>query len=100
MSAGESAVALGELVDITMAAPLKETLFNALAAEEPVVLEGNGVERVDAAGVQLLLAFARAAEGGPGWQWGPGGAADALITAATRLGVAGELGLAAAAISE
>lgn len=83
--------ALGEVVDITMAASLKETLFDALAAEEPVVVDGAAVERVDAAGIQLLVAFARAAAGGPGWQWTADGPSSALVGAAERLGLAVEL---------
>lgn len=83
--------ALGEVVDITMAASLKETLFDALAAEEPVVIDGSAVERADAAGIQLLVAFARAAAGGPGWQWTAEGPSAALEGAAARLGLDGEL---------
>jgi ABC-type transporter Mla MlaB component len=56
-------------------------------------IDASGVVRVDTAGLQLLLAAGRtAAAHGRALRWA--GASSTLIEAATRLGVAGLLGLA------
>jgi ABC-type transporter Mla MlaB component len=56
-------------------------------------IDASGVVRVDTAGLQLLLAAGRtAAAHGRALRWA--GASSTLIEAATRLGVAGLLGIA------
>jgi ABC-type transporter Mla MlaB component len=56
-------------------------------------IDASGVVRVDTAGLQLLLAAGRtAAAHGRALRWA--GASSTLVEAATRLGVAGFLGLA------
>ncbi|MBK5936665.1 MAG: STAS domain-containing protein [Halorhodospira halophila] len=83
---------LGEQLDITVAATLKETLADALSSGQPVALDGARLQQVDAAGVQLLAAFARAAASRAGWSWQGGGAPAPVTEAAADLGLTDELG--------
>lgn len=63
-------VALGKQVDISMAGILYQQLSSALDTEETPVLDGSETERIDTAGVQLLIAFRRQAElQGRSWEW-------------------------------
>ena len=63
-------VALGKQLDISMAGMLYQQLSTALDNEETPVLDGSETERVDTAGVQLLMAFRRQAEfQGRDWEW-------------------------------
>ncbi|MFO7787000.1 MAG: STAS domain-containing protein [Halospina sp.] len=63
-------VALGSQVDISMAGMLYQQLSSALDADAPPILDGTDTQRIDTAGVQLLLAFRRQAEmQGRDWQW-------------------------------
>ncbi|MBK1734669.1 hypothetical protein CKO15_05080 [Halorhodospira abdelmalekii] len=82
---------LGEQLDITVAAACKQRLNEALGGGQPIELKGDRLQRVDTAGVQLLLAFARAAADGPGWGWHGGEVPEAVRTAAQMLGVEREL---------
>ena len=63
-------VVLGAQVDISMAGMLYQQLSSALDADGTAILDGTDTERVDTAGVQLLLAFRRQAEmQGRDWEW-------------------------------
>ncbi|ABM62933.1 STAS domain-containing protein [Halorhodospira halophila] len=95
--AADQPIELGEQLDITVATTLKETLSDALASGQPVTLDGARLQRVDAAGVQLLAAFARAATSRSGWSWQGGGAPAPVAEAAADLGLADELGSGGAA---
>jgi anti-anti-sigma regulatory factor len=72
-----------------------EMLFDlvALAATgDPIVVDGGAVRRIDTAGLQLLVAFARgeAAAGRPlAWK----AASPELVRCSRQLGLAGALGL-------
>lgn len=85
---------LGERLDITLVGALHGRLTDALReaadADGKVVLDGARLEHIDTAGVQLLVAFARAAEGR--WRWAGGEAPAAVTGAAARLGLSDALG--------
>lgn len=86
---GAAALDLGTELDITMVAALHERLSAAVADGEAVVLDGTRLERADAAGLQLLLAFDRAAASG--WTWAGGAAPEPVRAAAATLGVTATL---------
>ncbi len=46
-----------EVLDIAIAAALRDTLLQALQGEAPVVLQADGVSRADTAALQVLTAF-------------------------------------------
>jgi anti-anti-sigma regulatory factor len=52
-------VALGALCTLREALPLKAQLEDGLALARDIELDGAGVERIDCAGLQLLVAFVR-----------------------------------------
>jgi anti-anti-sigma factor len=88
------AVPLPAHIDIANVGELKQLLTNALAAETPLVLDASAVEQVDAAGMQLLLAFCRNAQThgrSTGWKT----ISPRLHDAARLLGMADALGLSA-----
>ncbi len=91
MTQAEQPIDLGEQLDITVVAALKASLEEAVAAAQPVALNGERLQRVDGAGIQLLLAFARAAEAAGGWRWHGEREPEAIRDAAEQLGVASEL---------
>lgn len=67
---GGNTVALGKQVDISMAAMLYQQLSSALDTEQTPVLDGTETERIDTAGIQLLMAFRLQAElQGRDWEW-------------------------------
>ncbi len=80
-------VDLGEQLDITVVGSLKPTLTEALGGGQPIELDGGRLQRADTAGIQLLLAFSRAAAEGPGWRWAQGTLPPAVAEAAGRLGL-------------
>ncbi len=85
------AVQLGELLTIEQVAAVHAELGRHLHAGT-VVLEGGTVKRVDAAGLQLLTAFVRAAESrGKPVQWRS--ASAAVRDGARHLGLSAALGL-------
>lgn len=90
-------IALGSTLEVSMAADLYQRLSQALEEEDTlIVLDGSDVERVDAAGLQLLLAFVREAEARQAkWHWEAVPAV--LSSAAHRLGLAQALQLETAA---
>ena len=86
---GSKQVDLGERLDITLTGTLKEPLVEAMASGGAVELEGGKLQRVDTAGIQLLVAFNRAAAGQ--WRWRGGQPPRPVVEAAGRLGLAEEL---------
>jgi ABC-type transporter Mla MlaB component len=76
------------------AAGLKALLLQTVSPTGEVIIEGGAVERVDAAGLQLLVAFARR-EAAAGRQLNWQSASDELRGAGARLGLLAALGLAA-----
>lgn len=63
-------IVLGAQVDISMAGMLYQQLSSALDTDQTPVLDGSETERIDTAGVQLLVAFRRQAEvQGRSWEW-------------------------------
>lgn len=85
------AVALGEMLTIEQAAAMHAELGRHLGAAS-VALEAGALQRVDAAGLQLLVAFTRAATGrGTKVEWRS--PSTALREGARRLGLSGALGL-------
>lgn len=79
-------------LDIAHAAQFKTTLDTALSGEKSLSLDGGEVSRVDAAGLQLLLAFVRqckALEIELSWD----SASETLRDAAAGLGLAQALQL-------
>lgn len=90
-----AALTLGERLDISQARDWHARLCAALDSGAPVTFEANAVQRADAAGLQLLTAFVRAARGrGLAVTWQAPSAA--LVHAAQLAGLANELNLPAA----
>lgn len=58
----EGLVSFDDTLDITMAAIYFEKLTEMLNQHKSIVLNGEGIERIDGAGLQLLVAFFKAAE--------------------------------------
>ncbi|MFN3197050.1 MAG: lipid asymmetry maintenance protein MlaB [Bradymonadia bacterium] len=84
------AVCLGARLTIQEAEGLKARLLELLEATGPVTLEGDGIETVDTAGLQLLLAFAQDARGRQlDWSWRA--PSDQLVAAARTLSLSTEL---------
>lgn len=69
--------------------------FSLVAANgNPVVVDGSAVERIDTAGLQLLVALARRQQqAGRGFEWKA--ASAEIIKCGERLGLIGALGLSA-----
>ena len=93
---------------IKVACPAKIGIANAqafrtqlleVAAEGPVAVDASGVSHIDAAGIQLLLAFTRGLEAqGRSWSWD--GLAPAVQRAAENLGLTQTLKTAPSASEE
>lgn len=67
---GRNTVRLGAQVDISMASMLYQQLSSALDTEDTPVLDGSETERIDTAGIQILMAFRIQAERqGRDWEW-------------------------------
>ncbi|MCW8932550.1 MAG: STAS domain-containing protein [Gammaproteobacteria bacterium] len=58
----EGLVTFDDTLDITMAATYFEKLTEMLNQHKSIVLDGEGIERIDGAGLQLLVGFFKAAE--------------------------------------
>jgi len=85
-------VALSAECTVSEAASLKERLAPLLEESQPVTLDVNAVQRVDTAGLQVIMAFVRERAGrGRTVEWQ--GAAPALTGAAQLLGLTSLLGL-------
>lgn len=84
---------LGEQVDITQVMDLKDRLQAELEQSKSLLIDGSNVSRVDAPGLQLLLAAKKQCSSQSiGWQWE--GASNELVGAAKTLGLVEPLGLA------
>ena len=55
--AGKSSFSLGKNVDITAVAGVHERMLKALEKATTVELKADAVERIDSAGLQLILSF-------------------------------------------
>lgn len=81
-----------EVMNISKAAEFGQELKSALGKGVGVVLDGSGIERIDAAALQLLTAFFRdAAARKVQAKWHA--PSDSLIKAAGLLGLSRQLGL-------
>ena len=58
----EGLITFDDTLDITMAASYFEKLTEMLNQHKSITLDGANIERVDGAGLQLLVAFFKAAE--------------------------------------
>jgi len=58
----EGLITFDDTLDITMAASYFEKLTEMLNQHKSITLDGGNIERVDGAGLQLLVAFFKAAE--------------------------------------
>lgn len=96
-SARRQVLELPARLDIAAAAGLKRQLDAALAGAQPLTLDAHAVEHVDAAGLQLLLAFQRADPPGTGAAWR--NPSPVLCEAAALLGLSEALRLDARAES-
>jgi ABC-type transporter Mla MlaB component len=85
-------LALGTDCTLREAAGLKALLLQTVSPTGQVIIEAGAVERIDAAGLQLLVAFARR-EAAAGRQLTWQSASDELLGAGTRLGLLAALGL-------
>lgn len=66
----EASLKLDAALDIAHANALKADLNKLLGQDGDLVLDGSDVVRTDAAGLQLLVAFARHCESkGRNWRW-------------------------------
>jgi phospholipid transport system transporter-binding protein len=73
-------------------ADMQFLLLSAHADHDPVVVDGGAVERIDTAGLQLLVAFARRqADAGRRLEWQA--ASPELVKCSTRLGLIEALGM-------
>lgn len=54
---GPASLTLAAALDLRAAAPLKQNLARALAANAPVTLDAHAVQRMSTACIQLLVAF-------------------------------------------
>jgi anti-anti-sigma regulatory factor len=85
-------IELEEILDISHAANIYEQLKGIGVAADSYRLNGDKVEHVDTAGVQLLLAFIKSVQGNGGqiqWQ----GLSDKLRASIEHLGLAREIGV-------
>lgn len=83
---------LGEQVDITQVMDLKQRLRDEIEKSDSLEIEAGDVGRVDAPGLQLLLAARNASLGlSKEWKWNK--VSDELIGAAKTLGLIEPLGL-------
>ncbi len=57
----EGLIAFDDILDITMAASYHEKLTEMLNQHKVITLDGGEIERIDGAGLQMLIAFFKAA---------------------------------------
>ena len=95
-ASGKAPARLALAADCTLreAATLKAQLIATISPTDTVLIEGGAVERIDTAGLQLLVAFAqREQAAGRRLQWQS--ASDELRNASARLGLLDALSLSA-----
>ena len=91
-SSDETCVVCGDVLDISRATELHQELKTALGKGGSIVLDGAGIERIDATALQLCAAFfhdAAARKVQAKWL----SPSEPLIRAASLLGLNGQLGL-------
>jgi phospholipid transport system transporter-binding protein len=87
-----SQLILGASLTLREVMDLQRELIVADAGSEELRVEGSGVQRVDTAGLQLLVALAKRREAaGQPLRWS--GVSPALLQGSTRLGIAALLDL-------
>jgi len=95
MTAGSKSIVCGEYLDISHIGQLSDDLKGGLESSEPILfIDGEKVERVDAASLQLLAAFFKDAKSqGMALQWRK--PSDALRNASRVMGLSNLLDLGA-----
>lgn len=94
-----SQLTLGASLTLREVIDLQRELIVAEAGSDELRLDGSGVQRVDTAGLQLLVALARRRKvAGQPLSWT--GVSPALLQGSTRLGLAALLGLPGATSGE
>lgn len=89
---GKTQITLGPILDVANSGDFRKQLEKMFRRKAPFELDGSAVERVDTAGLQVLLAFSQEARNRDiGLQWLA--TSDALKTASSFLGLSGELGI-------
>lgn len=90
--AGKSSFSIGKNVEISTVASLHERMLKAIDKSNSIDLKAEAVERIDSAGLQLILSFRRELQQSGGdltWKH----PSDKLRDAANLLGMSEELGL-------
>lgn len=85
-------ITFDDTLDITMVASYLERLSQLLNEQKSIVLNGENIERIDGAGLQLLVAFFKSAESlhiPVQWQ----GCSEALKKSAKLSGLTGSLAI-------
>ena len=91
-SEGMEPIVLEAVITIAEAATLKDQLLPHINRKGDVYMDGSGVQSVDTAGLQVLLAFVRTLQGhGAVVHWT--GVSESLLGMAELLGVASHIGL-------
>ncbi len=92
--ADQGVIDLGEQLVISNVGKVRAEWMDRIVAgvESPIVIEGGGLQMVDTAGLQLVIALIRELnEDGVSWQWG--GRSDLLQSSAEQLGISGMMSL-------
>lgn len=87
-SESQGVINLGDQLVISNVGKVRAEWMDRIVAgvESPIVIEGGGLQMVDTAGLQLVVALIRELnEDGVSWQWG--GRSDLLQSSAEQLGV-------------
>jgi len=89
---GKTQVQFGGCLDVASAASLKGELSKILRRKPPFDLDGSAVEKIDAAGLQVLLSFlAESRNRDSDFQWIA--ASESLKSASRLSGLGADLGL-------
>ena len=92
LETAEGLITFDDTLDITLAATYYEQLGQLLNQHKSIALNAENIERIDGAGLQLLVAFFQAAEFldiSIQWQ----GCSDTLKKSAQLSGLSGSLGI-------
>lgn len=89
---GKTLITLGSTLDVRYATDFKKRMSNCLRRKPPFELDGGQVDRVDTAGLQVLLAFFQEAQNrGIEITWSE--SSDSLKAAARWAGLQDKLGM-------
>ena len=91
-TSNEGLISFDDTLDITLAASYYERLSQLLNEQKSITLDGTQIERIDGAGLQLLVAFFKSAESlhiPVQWQ----GCSEALKNSAKLSGLTGSLAI-------